>query len=567
MEHLLPSEQTGLNSSQIVLIAEQITKRFPGILALDRVDFTVYHGAVNVLVGENGAGKSTLMKILAGVEQPTSGRLLLNGTPVEFRSTREAAHAGIGIIYQELNLFPNLSIAENIFVARELTKRGVVQHGEQEKATRRLLTRLEQSMDPSTLVRDLRMGQQQIVEIAKALAQDVRILIMDEPTSALTAAETEALFRIIADLKAHGVAIVYISHKLEELLTIGDHVTVLRDGKLAAEAPARSVTLPWIIEKMVGRTVRAPRRRSGRTVSGESSASAVGREFTRAASAAAQMNLRPTATPEPAGEPVLSVKNLSLPRVGAGYTLENVSFALGRGEILALYGLMGAGRTELFECLMGLHPEATGEIRLAGRVIRHESIAERIDLGLMLVPEDRQRLGLVQQLSVAHNISLASLNRFLTSFWLSETRELKGITALMRELAIKARTPAHPVTSLSGGNQQKVVVAKSLLTRPQVLLLDEPTRGIDVGAKAEIFEIVNRLADQGLGILFVSSELTEVLAVPDRILVLSKGNITGEFNHDQATEELLVTASAARQQTEHAALAARSADFSPSGTG
>jgi len=348
----------------------------------------------------------------------------------------------------------------------------------------------------------------------------VRILIMDEPTSALTAAETEALFRIIRDLKAHGVAIIYISHKLEELLTIGDYVTVLRDGKLAASAPARSVNIAWIIDKMVGRDVNAPRHRV-RTAGGDGNQIA------------------------------LEIKDLCLPRVGGGFTLENVSFKLMRGEILAIFGLMGAGRTELFECLMGLHPEASGEIHVGNRRLQNETIRERIDFGLMLVPEDRQRLGLVQKLSVAQNITLASLQRFVTSFWLSERREQEDIKIMMRDLSIKARTPKHPITSLSGGNQQKVVVAKSLLTHPQVLLLDEPTRGIDVGAKAEIFEIMNRLAEQGLAVLFVSSELPEMFTIPDRILVLSKGKVTGEFLHDQATEEALVLAAGARQQTEH----------------
>jgi erythritol transport system ATP-binding protein len=503
-----------------VLVAEKVSKRFPGTLALDEVDFTVYAGAVNVLIGENGAGKSTLMKILAGVERPTSGRLLLDGVPVEFKSTREAAHVGIGIIFQELNLYPNLNISENIFVTRELTRGGIVQHKAQEKVTGELLARLEQPMAPSTLVRDLRMGQQQIVEIAKALSQNVRILIMDEPTSALTAAETEALFRIIRDLKSDGVAIIYISHKLEELLTIGDYVTVLRDGKLAASAPAQSVNIAWIIDKMVGRNVHAPHHHE-RTVTDDNQ------------------------------EAILEVRDLSLPRLGGGLTLENVSFTLRRGEILAIFGLMGAGRTELFECLMGLHPEASGEIHLGNKRLRQQTIRERIDSGLMLVPEDRQRLGLVQKLSVAHNITLANLKRFVDSFWLNERREQEDINAMIRDLGIKTRTPQHPITSLSGGNQQKVVVAKSLLTRPQVLLLDEPTRGIDVGAKAEVFEIMNRLAEQGLAVLFVSSELPEMFTIPDRILVLSKGKITGEFLHDQVTEEALVLAAGARQQTEH----------------
>ncbi|HEY5777549.1 MAG TPA: sugar ABC transporter ATP-binding protein [Terrimicrobiaceae bacterium] len=515
-----PVERTSPNGSDVVVFAEKITKRYPGTLALDEVDFTVHKGAVNVLIGENGAGKSTLMKVLAGVEQPTSGRILLDGVPMEFKSTREAARAGIGIIFQELELFPNLNISENIFIGREITRTGVVQHAGQEKVTRELLDRLEQPLDPAALVRDLRIGQQQIVEIAKALSHNVRVLIMDEPTSALTAAETEALFRIIVDLKIHGVGIIYISHKIEELLTIGDYVTVLRDGKLAATAPASSVNVAWIIQKMVGHSVSAPRRRTKTLTAGVDG-------------------------------PVLEVKDLCLPRAGGGFTLENISFKLHRGEILAIFGLMGAGRTELFECLMGLHPEATGEIQVSNRTIRPETIRERIDLGLMLVPEDRQRLGLVQKLSVAHNITLASLRRFVTAFWLDEHREMESIAKLIRDLAIKARNPQNPITSLSGGNQQKVVLAKSLLTEPQVLLLDEPTRGIDVGAKSEIFEIMNRLAEQGLAVLFVSSELLEMFTVPDRILVFSKGKITGEFPHDAVTEEALVLAAGARKQTDH----------------
>jgi erythritol transport system ATP-binding protein len=515
-----PSDiETPANGAEPILVAEKISKRFPGTVALDWVDFMVYAGAVNVLIGENGAGKSTLMKILAGVDRPTSGRLLLKGVPVEFKSTREAAQAGIGIIFQELNLYPNLSISENIFVAREITRNGVVQHRQQEGITAELLDRLEQPLKPGTLVRDLRMGQQQIVEIAKALSQNVRILIMDEPTSALTSAETEALFRIIADLKADGVAIIYISHKLEELLRIGDYVTILRDGKLAATAPARSITVPWMIEKMVGRNVNAPRHRT----------SAISKD-------------------EP---PVLEIKNLTLPRVGSGFTLENVSLTLHRGEILAIFGLMGAGRTELFECLMGLHPEASGEIWLNDRQLLHQTVRDRIELGLVLVPEDRQRLGLVQKLSVAQNITLANLNRLVTWFWLSEEREAEEINTMIRSLAIKTHSPKQSITALSGGNQQKVVIAKSLLTQPRVLMLDEPTRGIDVGAKAEIFGIMNGLAEKGLAVLFVSSELPEMFTIPDRVIVLSKGKITCQFLHDELTEEALVLAAGARQQTEH----------------
>ncbi|MBV9642791.1 MAG: sugar ABC transporter ATP-binding protein [Verrucomicrobia bacterium] len=518
MSSARPSTQRQVSQNGVILSVENITKVFPGTTALDGVNFKVYGGKVNVLVGENGAGKSTLMKILAGVELPTSGCLIMDGHEVIFKNTREAAKAGVGIIYQELNLFPNLNIAENIFAGREITRADVIDHGAQEKLARKILDRLEQPLNPRTLVSDLRMGQQQIVEIAKALSQDVRVLIMDEPTSALTTAETEALFQIIEELKGHGVAIVYISHKLEELLRIGDFVTVLRDGKVAAEAPAADVDITWIIEKMVGRTVRAPSRTHG----------------------AARQN----------GHQLLKVQNLTLPREGKGFTLRRVSFSLREGEILAIYGLMGAGRTELFECLMGLHTEATGTITLAGKALRHEPIFDRIASGITLVPEDRQRLGLVQQLSVAQNITLASLRHYLRSFWISDREERTSVARIIKELAIKVRSPEQPITSLSGGNQQKVVVAKSLLTRPKVLLLDEPTRGIDVGAKAEIFQIINRLANEGLGILFVSSELPEVLAVPDRILVLSRGRVSGVFGHAEVTEERLVRAASAHRQTD-----------------
>ncbi|MGB7838317.1 MAG: ATP-binding cassette domain-containing protein, partial [Terrimicrobiaceae bacterium] len=260
---------------------------------------------------------------------------------------------------------------------------------------------------------------------------------------------------------------------------------------------------------------------------------------------------RAPATTAGTQEAILVINELSLPRVGGGFTLEKVSFTLRRGEILAIFGLMGAGRTELFECLMGLHPEATGEIKISNRALRSETIRERIDLGFMLVPEDRQRLGLVQKLSVSENIALASLSRFVKAFWLDERSERESVVKAMRELAVKARSPDQPITSLSGGNQQKVVFAKSLLTQPQVLLLDEPTRGIDVGAKGEIFEIMNRLAEQGLAVLFVSSELPEMFTIPDRILVLSKGKVTGEFLHDNVTKEALILAAGARQQTDH----------------
>jgi erythritol transport system ATP-binding protein len=495
----------------VILSASQITKVYPGTVALDHVDFNVRRGKVNVLVGENGAGKSTLMKILAGVEQATAGKLSVEGQEVEIRSPHDAARYGIGIIYQELDLFPNLSVSENIFMAREMTtKLGTIRHKAQEEFTRNLLVRLEQPIDPRTHVSDLRVGQQQIVEIAKALAEDVRILIMDEPTSALSATEVSILFRIIHELKSTGVSIVYISHRLEEVLEIGDYITILRDGHLAAEAPIDTVTLPWIVEKMVG---HGPTRQSD----GQN------HQF---------------------GSEILRVEDLTLPRPGGGFVLDHVAFSIRAGEILGIYGLMGAGRTELLETLIGLYPEATGKIWLDNTLVRGNTIAARIKAGLMLIPEDRQRAGLVQTMSVAHNMTLASLNNYLRWIFLSNRQELQNVQRLIRELAIKVSGPQQPVTSLSGGNQQKVVVGKALLTSPKVLLMDEPTRGIDVAAKDEVFQIMYQLAQQELAVLFVSTELKEVLRMSDRILVMSKGRITGEFDRSEATEEALVEASA-----------------------
>ncbi len=501
------------NGTDVILQARQMTKVFPGTLALDKVDFNVYRGKVNVLIGENGAGKSTLMKIIAGVERPTGGEILLEGKPVHYHSPLEASRAGIGIIYQELDLFPNLTVTENIFMARDLTNLGVTVDTRREtQRVRELLQRLEQDIDPKALVGDLRLGQQQIVAIAKALVQDVRILIMDEPTSALSATEVTVLFRIIRELKARDVSIIYISHKLEELMQIGDYLTVLRDGRLQAEARVQDVALPWIIEKMVGRDAGTLFRKQTHEIGADSE--------------------------------LLRVENMTLPRPGGGHYVDNVSFTLRKGEILGIYGLMGAGRTELFECLIGLHPEARGHVHLNGQAIKASTIARRIDLGFVLVPEDRQRYGLVQSLSVASNMTLANLKKFVNLFVLSPRRERQSVQKMIQELAIKVSSAEQPVTALSGGNQQKVVVGKGLMTSPKVLILDEPTRGIDVGAKSEMFHIMTDLAEQGYGVLFASSELNEVLAMSDRILVMSKGKVTGEFSSAEANEEKLVTASA-----------------------
>ena len=493
----------------IILSAQHIIKVFPGTVALDDVTFNVHRGKVNVLIGENGAGKSTLMKILAGVEQPTSGKILLEGQEIHLHSPLDANRLGIGIIYQELNLCSNLSVADNIFLARETARNGLIQRKTQKQRARELVGRLEQKIDPDEILGDLRIGQQQIVEIAKALAQDVRIMIMDEPTSALSVAEVEILFRVIRELKSRGVSIIYISHKLEELLQIGDHITILRDGRKVAEEDAQNSNVSWMIEKMVGRNPNAL--------------------FTR--------------RDHPIGDVLLKAENLTLPRAGGGYLLDHVSFELREGEILGFYGLMGAGRSDLVDCLAGARPLATGSICMNGKPVTVKTISERIKAGFVLVPEDRQAYGLVQPLSVMDNMLLASLEKYLTGIFLTRKQEKAATEQQIKELAIRVASPQQPITALSGGNQQKVVVAKGLLTAPKVLLLDEPTRGIDVGAKSEIFEIMSRLAEQKYGVIFISSELKEILAMPDRILVMSKGAITGEFSREDATEEKLVAAS------------------------
>ncbi len=501
-----------IRTGEVILSAEGIYKQYPGTLALNNVDFKIYKGKVNVLVGENGAGKSTLMKILAGVEDPSAGKIYLNGREIQITSPTEAAEHGIGIIYQEMNLFPNLNVSENIFITREKTdKTGRIDSSYQDNYTRGLMEKLHQNIDPQALVSSLRIGQQQIVEIAKALSQETEILIMDEPTSALSTAEVEILFNIIDELKTHGVAIIYISHRLEELLQIGDHITILRDGKKVAEKEIESINLEWIVRQMVGGDEKEVFYDENHTI----------------------------------GDVVLECRHIFLPHESGSFAVNDVSFTLRQGEILGIYGLMGAGRSELLETLMGVHPEASGEIFINGKKIRSTRIGERIRDGFALIPEDRQREGLVKTMSVLENMTLASLFRLAKNgVHLKRSTEESEVQRLIREMSLKTAGTEVLVSSLSGGNQQKVVIGKSLLTQPKILLMDEPTRGIDVAAKGEVFSIMNKLVQKGFSIIFVTSELMELRAISDRILVMSKGCITGSFLKHEASEEALVKASA-----------------------
>ncbi len=509
----------------VVLSVRGATKVYPGTVALKSVDFDVRKGAVNVLVGENGAGKSTLMKIIAGVEQPTEGTILLGGEPVRLASTKDAIENGIGIVFQELNLFPNMTVAENIFITREQCRFRVdIDRKAQEEKARALMRRLEHDIPVDRPVGELRIGQQQIVEIAKALSQNASILIMDEPTSALSATEVEILFRVIAELKAQGVAIVYISHRLEELVRIGDFITVLRDGNITGSRSMQDVDVPWIVRSMIG---------------------ASSKDYAKTAE-------------HKYGQEILRIEDVTLPRQGGGYTVDHVSLSLRAGEIIGIYGLMGAGRTELFDCIIGRHRHAGGTITVDNKRLPTADVLERMNGGLALIPEDRKAEGLIQIMSVSDNMTLASLWNYVRGVQIDRRKERSAVASYIHSLAIKIANPENEVASLSGGNQQKVVIGKALMTGPKVLLMDEPSRGIDIGAKAEVFRTMRKLAADGLGILFVTSDLEEVMALSDRIIVMSKGRITGDFKRDEATEEVVVSASSIGHDVNNPTAEARS---------
>jgi erythritol transport system ATP-binding protein len=502
-----PSDADG----EVVLRAVDISKTYGVTKALKGVNFDVRKGKVTVLFGENGAGKSTLMKILSGVTPPTDGYLELDGRSVELASTTQAVDLGISIIHQELNLAPNLSVRDNIFLGRELrTRTGAIDYATERTITQQLMQRLEEQIPPGTLVQDLRVGQQQIIEIARALATDCRILIMDEPTSALSASEVEVLFKVIRDLTDNGVAIVYISHHLEEAIEIADYAVVFRDGELVATEEAANIDLPWVVRQMVGRE--------------------------------ADYDFRDE--PREYGDVALSIQGVTVADLDSGrVTVNNVSLDVRRGEIVCLYGLMGAGRTELMEALAGRDELSGGRVLLEGDDVADLDIEQRISAGMGLVPEDRQRDGLVQMLSVGKNMSLASLKTFVKRGFINKKQEQQKIDAMVTDVKVKTASSNALITSLSGGNQQKVVIGKMLLTDPKVLLLDEPTRGIDVGAKGEIFSLLFREAQRGLAVLYVTSEVGEALTASHRILVMSKGRVVGEFDPRTCTRDEIMAAS------------------------
>jgi ribose transport system ATP-binding protein len=487
-----------------LLEVKSVTKRFPGVLALENVSLTLGRGEVLAVVGENGAGKSTLMKILAGVQTPDAGDVLVDGQKARIDSVRAAQGLGIALIHQELNLADNLTVAANIFLGREPRRGWFVQRAETETASQAVLQQIGLDVSPRTLVSTLSIGRQQMVEIAKALSANARVLIMDEPTSSLSAHETEALFRVIKDLRARGVSIIYISHRLGEVKELADRVVVLRDGRNAGELSRAEISHEAMVRLMVGRNFTVEKRAASRQRASQ----------TPALEARA---LRTHVFPEHA-----------------------VSFAIQAGEIVGVAGLVGAGRTELLEVLFGVQPPRGGEVWIAGQRQDIRSPQHAIRAGLALVPEDRKQQGVILEMAVRDNLSLAALRREARGAFRNAAGERHIADEMIRKLGVKTPSPRQFVQYLSGGNQQKVVIGKWLALSPKVLLLDEPTRGIDVGAKQEIYRLMEELAASGMAILFVSSEMEEILRMSERTLVMHQGRLAGELSRDELTEEAVM---------------------------
>ena len=483
-----------------VLVAKGISKFFPGVVALDNVDFEIRPGEVNALLGENGAGKSTLIKIMSGFYKPDRGEILVNGK--HLHADPAAAHqAGVATIHQEAHLVPSMTVAENIMLGHWPSSRfGIIANKEERRRALGVLERVAPELSPTTLARRLSPAEGQLVEIARALSENSRVLIMDEPTTSLSSREIDRLFEIVDDLKSKGLGIVFVSHWLEEVFRIADRITVLRDSKFIGTRPAAELDHAKVIKMMVGRDV-AEVTTSGRAP----------------------------------GKAVLEVKNLT--RIGV---LQNISFDIRAGEIVTLAGLVGAGRSEVANCIFGMDPYDEGEIRLNGKVVPPNDPKAAIQSGIGLLPEDRRRQALVAQLSVGTNTTLAMLDHIAPRWMILKERENQIIREAQRSLAIKMASPAVRVSTLSGGNQQKVVLGRWLARKPSLLILDEPTKGVDVGAKAEISEIMVRLVSQGTAILLISSELPEVLGLSDRVLVMRSGRIAGEILRGSLSQELIM---------------------------
>lgn len=492
-----------MEAEKLVVEMEHITKIFPGVIALDDVSFELRKGEVMALLGENGAGKSTLVKILSGVYTKDAGTIKIDGEDVGNITPQSARKLGIAIIHQELNMCRHLSVAENIYLGREMTKHGMLSSKEMERKAGEILSSLKIDLDPSTIVGNLAVSKQQMVEIAKALSTDARILIMDEPTSALSDKEITELFRIIGELKAKGHSIIYISHRLEELKHIVDRVTIMRDGRFITRSDFSALTMDQIISYMVGREIKE--------------------KF-------------PHVETKP-GKVIFSVKNLN-----AGKLVRDVSFEAREGEILGFAGLMGAGRTETTRTIFGVDPKESGTLVLDGKEISIHRPIDAIKAGVVLVPEDRKKDGLCTKLSIRENISLPNLDLISDDAAVIHSRKEKELVGgTVSSLSVKLSSVEANAASLSGGNQQKIVVGKWLARNSRVVIFDEPTRGIDVAAKVEIYNLMNKLKENGIAVIFVSSELPEVLGMADRIAVMCDGEIKGFLSREEATQEKIMS--------------------------
>ncbi|WP_342577468.1 sugar ABC transporter ATP-binding protein [Psychrobacillus sp. FSL K6-2843] len=480
-----------------------ISKAFNGNTVLNNVEFEIAPGEIHALMGENGAGKSTLMKILTGIYTRDSGEIKIKGNPVEFKNPKEAEQAGIAVIHQELNILPDLTVAENLFLGNEKTfgKSGILKTKEMNKAAKEVLLNLGLDVDVKTTARNLSVGKQQIVEIAKAISSNADVIIMDEPTAALTDREIETLFETIRALQAKGVSFVYISHRMEEIFAICDRITILRDGSYVGVRNIKETTFDEIVQMMVGRELggRFPDRTSK------------------------------------IGDVKLVAKNLT--RKGF---FEDVSFELRKGEILGVAGLMGAGRTEVVQSLFGYKKLDSGELILDGKQVKINTPLDAIKLGFGFVTEDRKSEGLILDFSVKENLGITNFNKISKNGVVSNQKEKSLYDSMVKRLGVRTSGPDQTVKSLSGGNQQKIVIAKWLGIEPDILILDEPTRGVDVGAKKEIYSIVNTLAENGVSIIMISSELPEIIGMVDRVLVMHEGKITGEITKEEMSQEKIM---------------------------
>ncbi|MCI8465655.1 MAG: sugar ABC transporter ATP-binding protein [Lachnospiraceae bacterium] len=492
------------NQNEIILEMKEIEKGFPGVKALDHARLCLKKGEVHALIGENGAGKSTLMKILLGIYHQDSGTVIYKGQEVDFKAPHDALTAGISMIHQEISLIPTVSVAENIWIGREknYTRAGIINTKKRNQEAQELLDKLGIRIDAKQIVRELSVANMQLVEIARAVSYHSDVIIMDEPTSSLSDAEIEILYRIIREVSANGTSIIFISHKLEEIFEVCDRVTVMRDGQYISDHDTKEITQPELVTKIAGREIKDlfPKQES---------------QF---------------------GEVALEVKGLC-----SGKTFQDVSFSVRKGEILGFCGLVGAGRTEIMRAVFGIDKFESGEIYVEGKQVHIHSPKDAIANGLAMVTEDRRGSGIISGLSVKYNMSLAYLSSLCNGLtFINKQKENSDAKEMSDRLAIHAASLDQAIGSLSGGNQQKAIVARWLLSGPKILILDEPTRGIDVGSKSEIHRLISELAVQGLAVIMISSEMPEILGMSDRVMVVRDGRLVGEFNRDEADQETLI---------------------------